>query len=265
MSEVNDNVNAGTVVEQAATVEVAASEAPEIKEQSSDVKEDVKPNQEAHAPAKPITDEEAAKIRAATEHKVSRKYEAKLAEYEKKLAEVSRPPDNESVYDDIIGWRPKNMPVEEYRQRVQEVAAQKAAEEQNSQLYGNVEERAQAVASKFQDFEPTLTGAAHLGKVTPAMVLAAGQEEGGLEALYDLAKANSPKLAEIARLPEHLQVKEVYKLAWAKAAKPEPKRTSADDPIKADPEQIVESRSYQDMDISQAGFKEWQKQRDKYR
>lgn len=260
MSEVND-AQVNDVID---TPSVETQEAPQVTEQTSEnnTENEVTESGQEHveAPEKKISDEEAAKIREATERKVKRKYEAEIAEYKRKMSEMAVPPDNESVYDDVIGWRPKNMSIDEYRQRAQEVQAQQAVRQEQMQYLTSVEQRAAEAKSKYRDFETTIYTAANIGAITPAMALAAGQEDGALEVLYELAKVNSPKLLEIARLPEALQQKEVWKLSWAKRAPVVPKQSNADEPLKPENARELGAMDEKDLDF-RAGYEAFKKRR----
>ncbi len=207
------------------------------KNEEQSAKVEIETSEEKTSETK-VNDGEAAKIRQATEHKLNKKFEkelaernAKIAELQKKISEVSTPPDNESVYDPIIGWRNKQMTVEEYQQKLLEAQAKQQQLQQEQSFIKPVEQRAAIASQKIPDFQQVLGSAVQAGLVTRNMVLLAGHEEGGLEILYDLVKGNSPKVLELQRLPEHEQAKELWRLAWLKNNPPKATGTVADKPI----------------------------------
>jgi hypothetical protein len=214
-----------------------------------------------------IASDEAARIREATEHKMTRKfqkerekYDAELEGYKKKVSDLSTPPDDESVYDEVIGWRPKNMSADEFRQRLVEQQQQNAAQKVQQDFTAPVERRALEIAAKTPDFESVLKNAASQGIVSETMVLLAGQEDGGLETIYDLAKTNSQKLLEISQMPEHRQAKEIWKAVWNRKAPVAPKTTNADTPVLSERDGETGNTNYADMSYSD-GYKEYEKQR----
>ena len=127
-----------------------------------------------------------------------------------------------------------------------------------------MEERAAKASQAKQDFQPVMAGAVQSGVLNQNMVLAAAQEEGGLELLYDLVKENSPKLVELQKLPAHLQANEILKLTWAKNSMPKEKQTQADDPVAPEVTRDSGVRDYSSMNFSD-GYAEWKKQRSRGR
>jgi hypothetical protein len=216
--------------------------------------------------------EEADKIRESTKHKVSKQYERdlqterqRIAELQSKVDQLSTPPDSESVYDNMLGdWRPKNMSADEYAAKLQEVQQQRQQQEQQQQFYRPMEERAEKATKAIGDFQPVMSAAVQNGIVAQDMVMAAAQEDGGLEILYDLVKSNSPKLVELQKLPAVDRMKELWKLSWAKSQAPAMKTTSADEPVT--PENTVDSgnKDYASMDFKD-GYQEFLKERSRGR
>jgi len=215
---------------------------------------------------------EADKIRESTKHKVSKQYEkdlaaerARIAELQSKVEQMSSPPDEESVYDQMLGdWRPRNMSVDEYQQRLQEKQQYEQQAKQQQEIYRPMEERTAKVAQAIEDFQPTMASAVQSGVLNQNMVLSAAQEDGGLEMLYGLVKENSPKLVELQKLPSHLQANEILKLTWARQNMPKEKPTEADEPVAPEVARDSGNRDYSSMNY-QDGYEEWKKQRSRGR
>lgn len=225
----NDTNNANNVVENVVSDSKIESEVSN----ESEVVKDAPPEENK------ISNEEAAKIRQSTEHKLSKKFEKEIAErnaqiaaLQQKINEASTPPDNDSVYDQLIGgWRRKNINADEYKQLLIEAHEKQQQSKQQEEFLAPVKQRISAASQKIADFQSTLGMAGQQGLITDKMALIAGQTEGGLEVLYDLVKANSPKVIELQRLPEYRQAEELWRLAWLKNNPPKSSATNADKAI----------------------------------
>lgn len=261
--------------------ETEAPESAEVEQESTtptdNAEQQVDSNEEETKESSNVYDdktfrEEADKIRESTKHKVSRKYEKDLearsrqiSELEEKLKVASTPPDDESVYDDMLGqWCSKNMSVQEYRTLVQEKQTKQREDESTKQAVKPLEERAEKACKALPEFESTMTVAVKNEVVSPQLLLAAAQEDGSLEMLYDLVKTNSPKLDELSRLPPQLQGKEIWKLTWAKNSGAPEVLTSADTPIKPESESATVETAYDKLNYRD-GYKEFLKRKERGR
>ena len=216
--------------------------------------------------------QEAEKIRESTKHKISKRYEKDLASERQKISELeervktlSTPPDEESFYDETLGqWCASNMTAKEYGSLLQEHTQKRKGEEAFRQKLAPLEERTAKIAESIDDFQPIMTMAVQNRAVSQELVLAAAQEDGGLEILYDLVKTNSPKLVELSRMPSHEQTKALWKMTWAKNSTPPDVKTSADEPIKPESESATVDTDYSSMNFRD-GHKEFNKRRGRRR
>lgn len=221
--------------------------------------------QQAH-----VESDEAARIRQSTEHKLSRKYEKEFAERDSRIAELEGrlkqaavPPDDESIYDEELGWRPKNMSIEEYKERKTYLGQQNKAIQDQRNFIAPIEKRTSEISQKISDFQGVVGGAVRNKLISESMVLLAGSEDGGLEVLYELAKANSSKLIELQNMSEHQQARELWRLAWLRNNPPKSAgSTSADTPITPVNETgNVGSVDYENMDFRD-GYKEFKRRKE---
>jgi len=237
------------------TSEVVEAEKP--AETQSETSSEVTEEKKANPYDDPSFRGEAEKIRESTRHKVSKKYEAEVAELRSKVEQLSSPPDDQSVYDQMLGdWRAKDISVEQYQELLQQKQQETSAAKQQQEWYQPMEERAEKLIKTKPDFQSTMTNAVQKGVVTQNMVLTAAQEDGGLELLYDLVKEDSAKLGELKKLPAMQQMKELLKLNWASSQKAPDKGTKADEPVA--PETTVDSgnKDYASMNYRD-GYQEY--------
>jgi len=210
----------------------------------------------------------AKQIRESTEHKVSRKFskqlqekERRIAELEKKTAELSTPPDNESVYDEVIGWRPKNMDIEEYKQRLNEINHVNLQRKKQQEFLKPIEERAEKISKDIADFQPIMQESIKNGSIDPRIVLLAGSTEGGLNVLYDLAKNRSAKLNELKGMSDLHLAQELLKMSIEKNLTHSlASKTKSDHPIEpldeSPPNQVI----YDNLNFRD-GYKEFKKRK----
>jgi len=181
-----------------------------------------------------VSNDEAAKIRHSTEHKVTKKYESRVKDLEDQIANLSNPPDEESTYDSVLGeWCAPNMTRKEYSEKVsQKIESERFRQKQEADYAPRVA-RAEKVISSIKDFKPIVDNAVNSGVLSQQLVLEASKDDGSLETIYDLVKTGSQKLLEIQRLPNpEDQRLALAKLTWLKNNSSSPKtNSSADSPL----------------------------------
>jgi len=215
-----------------------------------------------------LSNKEIAKIRQSTEHKMSRKFskqleekERQIAELEKKTTELSSPPNDESIYDEAIGWRAKNMGIEEYKHRLNEINLVKLQQQKQQEFLKPIEERTAKISKDIADFQPIMQESVQNGLIDPRVVLLAGSTEGGLNVLYDLAKNRSPKLRELKDMSDLSLAQELLKMSMNKNITHSlASKTMSDHPIEPLDESPPNQVSYDDLNFKD-GYKEFKKRK----
>jgi hypothetical protein len=224
-------------------------------------------NLSAEETAHAIDNDEAKRIKNATVHKLTKRHEQEMAQlradYEQRLNTASNLAEEEK-FDPILGAIPKDLSIDEYRERLEEKAREQAEAArivaENAPIQKNVLE----MTNKIQDFEPVMSNALQSGLLNESLGRIAAKTQDGLHVLYDLVKANSPKLIELSRMTPDLQAIELGKLIYSRNNPPNATQsTKADVPLKPVEESQHTLKDYASMDYDQ-GYAEYKKRRRSY-
>lgn len=212
--------------------EVAVDNNTEKKETLHLNKDDPKAEQ-----AQDPNNDHAKKIREATTHKVSQKYQYQLddlnrknEELKKQLAELSA--NDESIYDQRLGIIPKNMSIEEYSSALDQKFAQQKEQEAQMKVLQQIDKVYGETSKKITDFDQTIKNSLANKLVTNRELILGGLVNGGYEIIHDLAKNNPQKLIEFQQLADPILTAQLAALAKEKElANLKANHTNADSPI----------------------------------